>query len=195
MSVDIFDYSWVPSSGLLFQLYSEIPSNELIGAEIGVRTGSNTIHILRNCPKIKHFFAIDPFIPYQDGTLTVTQEDQDLVKQILLHRVSRNGFSDKVTFIFKTSDDAVELIDNNVLDFIYIDGDHSEEFFKRDLYNYISKVKVGGIVSGHDASWEDVKKVLLDFYEKTKIEVYWDKTTDSWYFQKTEEAESFGIES
>lgn len=184
MKKDIFDFSWIPSSGGLYELYNALPQDSLVGAEIGTRTGSNLLHILRNSNKIKSFIVIDPYCAYQDGDLEVTQEDQNLVKDILLYRVERNGFKDKVEFIFKMSDDAVNEIQDEYLDFIYIDGDHSEEAFRKDFYNYFKKVKSGGIISGHDASWVGVNKVLVEFINQTGKDILWDQNTDSWYFYK-----------
>ncbi len=185
MSKDIFNFSWIPSSGTLFMLLNNLPAKSLVGAEIGVRTGSNLLHLLNNCNKIDTMIAIDPFCPYQDGDLEVTQEDQDLVKSILIHRIKKSDHSDKVKFLFKTSDDAVLDIEDESLDFIYIDGDHSEEAFKKDLFNYIKKVKVGGIVSGHDLSWIGVNNVLSKFLEENQgLDFLFDKSTDSWAFYK-----------
>lgn len=47
------------------------------------------------------------------------------------------------------SDDALPALPNEV-DFVWIDGDHSEEQVKRDIVNYWPLVKIGGMIGGHD---------------------------------------------
>ena len=48
-----------------------------------------------------------------------------------------------------TSIKASELFKDNTVDYIYIDGDHSLGFYD-DLRVWIPKIRIGGILSGHD---------------------------------------------
>lgn len=43
---------------------------------------------------------------------------------------------------------------NREYDAVFIDGNHSYEYVKKDLENYYPKVKTGGIVALHDANFE-----------------------------------------
>lgn len=45
---------------------------------------------------------------------------------------------------------AAASFDDRTLDFVYIDGDHSYEGCRRDILAWARKVKVGGILAGHD---------------------------------------------
>ena len=42
------------------------------------------------------------------------------------------------------------MFEDNSIDFIYIDGNHQYDFVKKDLEDYVPKVKVGGVIAGHD---------------------------------------------
>jgi hypothetical protein len=53
-----------------------------------------------------------------------------------------HGFSTDVEIIHKFVD--------GYFDFVYIDGDHSYQGAKSDLLNFFPKVRVGGIIAGHD---------------------------------------------
>lgn len=44
----------------------------------------------------------------------------------------------------------VEILVENKLDFLFIDGDHSYEGVKQDLENYCSLVRPGGLIAFHD---------------------------------------------
>ena len=43
---------------------------------------------------------------------------------------------------------------NGEFDAVFIDGNHSYEYVKKDLENYMPKVKEGGIIALHDANFE-----------------------------------------
>jgi len=54
------------------------------------------------------------------------------------------------TMIRKTSMEALADIPDESLDFCYIDGNHSLPYITQDIYEWQRKVKVGGVISGHD---------------------------------------------
>src|SRR3989344_6048454 len=45
---------------------------------------------------------------------------------------------------------AVKSFEDNSLDFVYIDANHSEPYITQDITEWYKKLKVGGIISGHD---------------------------------------------
>ena len=54
------------------------------------------------------------------------------------------------TLMRMTSMEAVKEIPNDSLDFVYIDGLHDFDSVILDLIHWTPKVRIGGIVSGHD---------------------------------------------
>jgi hypothetical protein len=46
--------------------------------------------------------------------------------------------------------EALPLIPDNSLDFVYIDGRHEFDFVIQDIIGWSAKVRPGGIVAGHD---------------------------------------------
>lgn len=63
--------------------------------------------------------------------------------------------------------------EDNFFDWIYLDADHSYEAVKKDIENWYSKLKVGGIISGHDfdvrpnqerAELFGVSKAVIEFF-------------------------------
>lgn len=48
------------------------------------------------------------------------------------------------------SEDALDLFDDESLDFVYIDANHKYEFVKKDLEMWYPKVRKGGVFAGHD---------------------------------------------
>lgn len=55
--------------------------------------------------------------------------------------------------------------EDNSVDFIYIDGDHTKEGIERDIEKYLPKLKKGGVMAGHDYDarwWPDVIQTVDD---------------------------------
>ncbi|MBU6346911.1 MAG: class I SAM-dependent methyltransferase [Cyanobacteria bacterium REEB494] len=58
--------------------------------------------------------------------------------------------------------DAANLFENKSLDGVFIDADHSYEAVKKDIQNWLPKIRKGGILAGHDYnhSWPGVIKAV-----------------------------------
>lgn len=54
------------------------------------------------------------------------------------------------TIIHKYSMDALKDFEDNSLDFVYIDGNHTLPYITADIFGWEKKVRRGGIISGHD---------------------------------------------
>ena len=52
--------------------------------------------------------------------------------------------------IRKLSMEAVKEFEDGSLDFVYIDGNHTLPYVIRDIIEWARKVRVGGMVTGHD---------------------------------------------
>ncbi len=72
--------------------------------------------------------------------------------------------------IQETSDVAVNRYLDKSIDFLMIDGDHSYEAVKRDILNFLPKMKVGGVITGDDAFVEEIKNAVNDALEDTEFE-------------------------
>lgn len=115
------------------------------GAEVGVETGAYSETLLKNNPGLK-LYSIDPwkaYIGYQDHT------NQDELNSLYKEAKARLALY-KSKIIRKFSKNAVKDFADNSLDFVYIDANHSFLNIAHDIIEWSKKVKVGGIVSGHD---------------------------------------------
>jgi len=63
-----------------------------------------------------------------------------------------------VSILQMTSAKAAEIFCDGSLDAVYIDANHNYENVKQDISMWLPKLKDGGMMTGHDYQWTDVKK-------------------------------------
>lgn len=131
------------------ELLTIIPKNT-VGAEIGVFEGEFSKLILETVQPQK-FYMVDLFT----GSMVSGDKNGHNPRTISLdesfNRLKEQYKSNDIVNIYKgKSIDFYKEIEDNSLDFIYIDGDHGYEGAKIDLQNAFYKVKNGGLICGHD---------------------------------------------
>ena len=149
--------------------YISTLGNNILGCEIGVCHAENFCHMLEVCENIEKLIGIDPYIEYNDHNGYVGDPQVQNFKEVTFQNLEKINAGNRAEIRIMTSDDAVSTIDDASLDFIFIDGNHSYEYVHRDINNYYSKVKVGGIFAGHDYSMSSVSSVLKTFLEVNNI--------------------------
>jgi hypothetical protein len=117
-----------------------------IGAEIGVQRGRNAKVIFENMPGLEKLILVDP---YQDHSSARTVLGAK--KHAKFSKQAHDKLSDhNVLWLEDFSEKAAHLVSDNSLDFVYIDGEHTYDFVMIDLILWHRKVRVGGIIAGHD---------------------------------------------
>jgi hypothetical protein len=136
-------------------LFKELNFNE--GAEIGVERGLYSEVLCKANPKL-HLWGIDPWSKdaYIPGISGVDQEQAGF--EICYNEAVNRLKPYNVTLIRKYSMDALDDFEDESLDFIYIDANHDFVNFTRDIDGWKNKVKMGGIVAGHDYAYFSYKK-------------------------------------
>lgn len=151
-----------------------------VGVEIGVAEGFTSEFLMRNHQNLE-LTCIDPFMNYIDWNGNNLNERESIGQQFLLRM---QPFSDRLNVIRKTSDDAVNDIRDNSLDFIFIDGLHTYDQLSKDCRNYYSKVKEGGIFAGHDYRVIAEVKKAVDEFALLKNKTILETECDVWYWYK-----------
>lgn len=124
--------------------------------EVGSFLGRSTAHLgqlIRDSGKVIKALAVDPWI----GSPNDHQVLRDIIAQNggdLSAAFKRNmeacGVAKYVTPVQLHSVDAALKLNDNTVDFVFIDGDHSVEAVRADLAAWWPKVKPGGWLGGHD---------------------------------------------
>ena len=130
----------------------------VIGAEIGVQHGANSLTMLKNL-NITKMYLIDPYTWYDeiDGPRSTKHNRNESDA----HRRMR-PFGDRIVFVKKFSHEAVDNI-KAILDFVYIDGNHYHKYIKQDLSDYYPLIRDGGIICGHDFDLPEVASAVTEF--------------------------------
>lgn len=125
--------------------------NATVGVEIGVDEAGFSEHILSKT-NMSIYYCIDTWMDDFGSGVKMRKStfdtDGDIRYQEAQDRLSE--FGDRVNFLRESSMEAVTKFSDNSLDFVYIDGDHSVFGIYEDIKNWTSKVRIGGIVAGHD---------------------------------------------
>jgi SAM-dependent methyltransferase len=86
-----------------------------------------------------------------------------------------------------TSIDASKLYEDDSLDFVFIDASHEYEDVKADILAWLPKVKIGGILAGHDYdTFEGVNRAVNEIFNINDLEL-----SDYCYIYKKQNMEKF----
>lgn len=132
------------------------------GAEIGVAEGRSSFDFLSM--GIEALYMVDAWQTLdQTGDGGFPQEWHDKNYLDAVERVK--SFGDKARILRGKSVDMAQQIKDGMLDWIYIDANHSYEGCAKDLIAWEKKVRLGGIIAGHDylAPQYGVFKAVQDF--------------------------------
>ena len=149
------------------------------GAEIGVASGRNMFYICNRVPGVQ-MIGVDIWTQYEyDRAGRWCHHVYDHKKNYEWAKQKLAQFN--VNLIKGTSMDVVKTIEENSLDFIYIDANHYYDYVRDDLNEWSKRVRLGGIVSGHDYADSpncDVIKAVNEYVEQNKIGQWF--LTDEW---------------
>ena len=161
-----------------------VNKSDLIGIEIGSQFGDSAMAFYQS-KVFKIFYCIDPYIQGFDPDDISTSNSLPLAEKEFDRKFQNNEVIKKIK---QKSDDAINLFENESIDFIYIDGNHRYEYVKKDIENYFPKIKHGGIISGHDYEISErtfhikgVKKAVDEYFQKPPLKIYPD---NSWVYIK-----------
>jgi len=143
------------------------------GAELGVRSGELYYFLLSHCPELT-LIGVDLYDSQPDGGTDPQRK--------ITYDQPRNGFSynhelyynfikelqkefgARAQFIKDWTSNASLLVEDNSLDFVFIDADHGYKGCFEDIEKWKSKIKLGGFVTGHDIWMSGVQKAVKEHF-------------------------------
>jgi hypothetical protein len=156
-----------------------------LGAELGVWKGRTFKYLLRNCPKLT-LIGVDLYLPQPDNAgpqKWVPGEDghswnHEKYHTDILKFCAEIG--DRALFHRDFTHIVAKEIEDDSLDFVFIDADHSEKSIRRDIGDWMPKIKTTGMIIGHDIDWPTVRKVVAEL-----VPGYSMAPDNLWYRKKT----------
>ena len=134
-----------------------------VGAEIGVWKGDTTHYLLKHTDV--YLYAIDLW--QTSPGYDTPKWDHNLNKKIAYQKI--NQFPNRCKIIEGVSWQVADQIPDGSLDFVFIDGDHSEAGVSKDIQAYTPKVKAGGYIMGHDWDWPSVQAGVRQHRKDTNL--------------------------
>lgn len=141
----------------MYRLFAEVGFTT--GVEVGVEKGKNAQTMFEIIPNLK-LYGVDPYKQHPQASYIYHAQVRHWnehylqnVKEQCLKRMQDRNF----TLLQDFSDDAAKKVEDNSVDFVYIDADHSYDFVMQDIIVWQRKIRKGGIISGHDYFYDNDK--------------------------------------
>ncbi len=177
------DSSWGVYYDLLPQLINKY--NLKIGAEVGVFMGSHCKRILETT-QVEKLYGVDPYVNYDDPTNIMMSNNYF---ELFFHKVidKLSVFKNRFELVRDFSNHGARLFQDESLDFIFLDANHTYVAVKEDLELWWPKLKVGGIMAGDDYATRHpgVPRAVDEFFmKKGKLVTLDKKQPRFWWIQK-----------
>ena len=161
--------------GLAYPLFGKAIANKnlKIGVEIGVAFGGHSESLLQHT-SVEKLYGVDPYLHMEgyEDPMNLPQEEFDALYNYIQQRFT--VFGERYQHIRQLSRIAINEIVGEV-DFVYIDADHSYKGVWDDLCIWYPKVKIGGIIGGHDyehPAFPGVKQAIDEFFTPLNFQIH-----------------------
>ena len=154
----------------LKELINIVAKDNFIGIDLGTYLGGSCSII---CQEIKNYKNVQVYTIDNYGHIDhLYDRNEEEIKNNLLE------YQNIAKVIVGDSSDYSKNFENNNIDFCFIDANHSYEKFSLDLQCWYPKIKVSGIICGHDCDWkfekytENLLQALRDIVVNQNYEKY-----------------------
>jgi hypothetical protein len=168
------------------ELHTLINEMELkTGVEVGVQKAEYSAYLLKNTNLFLYLVDIwKQQANYADPANVPDTTQEEYLQQTL---VALEDYKNRYQIIRKFSVDAAKEIPDGSLDFVYLDAQHTWQACTEDINAWLPKLRVGGLMSGHDylnaygayhSMAYEVKNAVDEFIAGKNITLY--TTYESW---------------
>jgi len=174
---------WFDWEKLYRKLLIEMPNNG-IAIEVGSWMGSSAIFFaecIKASGKKIQFYCVDIWVDSfeHDAFINTINKAKSLntnLFELFMSNVTKYECNNIINPLKGNSNFAVKNFENNSIDMVFIDADHSYDAVKNDINLWWNKLKSGGTMAGHDYFWspDGVKKAVDEFFIEKNIEIITD---------------------
>lgn len=158
-------------------------------AEIGCLRGEYARTVLSQW-KGKRYHMIDPWATQDKEVYRENQETQEIYDKFYDAVLELQKEDARVTIYRALSVDASKMFKDSQLDSVYLDGNHSYPSVMADMDAWWPKVRIGGIMGGHDFQnkidegwWCEVEKAVMRWTNEHN-KVFYVTPDASWFIHK-----------
>jgi len=156
----------------LYKKVVESAGNEFHFVEVGSWKGRSSVFMaveIINSGKNIKFDCVDTW----EGSVEHLEYDE--IKEKKLYDIFLNNIESVkhvINPVKMSSLEAVNLYGDKTLDFIFIDASHEYEDVKRDIIAWLPKLKIGGVLAGHDYGvFDGVTRAANEIFQAHEIEI------------------------
>ena len=166
---------------LCLNVQNYIGNDNLQLVEVGSYCGESSEIIASNFLK-STLNCVDPWESYTEegSTYNLHQQSLELKEAESLFDLVASKYNNIIKNRLSSIQYASQIEDESI-DFIYIDGNHQYASIIEDLTIWNEKIKTGGIIAGHDFSWSPVSRAIYEFFDRAPVSVFED---GSWLYIK-----------
>ena len=116
-----------------------------------------------------HLYLVDPWATQDFQILDDIKNLENHEANYLLCQQNLIDYIGRYTQVRLHSTEAASQIEDESLDFVYIDGNHKYQYVKQDLEAWLPKVRQGGIIGGHDylnTEWNSIPETAPNGIDK-----------------------------
>lgn len=175
---------WFDYDGLYSQILDHLqPGSKIV--ELGCWKGKSSSYLAVQSFNLQKDFELH-FVDTWGGSpehfeseefSNAITENQDLIYNEFISNISKVDYPYHVHRM--TSLEAADLFENNSLDFVYFDTNHSFAYVTQELKKWYPKLKQGGVLAGHDYNGP-VKSAVRTFFSPMKVLAYQGWMAYSW---------------
>lgn len=172
-----FGENWFTYPNFYKQIVETFPSGSTF-VEVGVWKGKSAAYMaveIANSNKNIDFYCVDTW----EGSVE-HQNNPELPRLFEIFTENMKPVEKYYKPMKMKSLEAVHLFEDNSLDFVFIDGSHEYEDVKDDIAFWLPKVKIGGILAGHDYHHQPIREAIK--YNNLNVKEQYGE--DCWVYHK-----------
>ena len=186
-----YSHGWAVRHKSLGEIFAKLNCGTIV--EIGVARGELSHYLMKylsqNVSIVKEYHGVDPFMGGYDATDAMSKELAAVHKPQAWNEAILN-FLSSYGCLFRmhhgTSRERVSDFDDNSIDCIFFDGDHTYEGIKNDIILYAPKIKPGGalLFDDYSASYMGVVKAVDELSDVNRLEFHKINEYNNYYVVK-----------
>ncbi len=162
----------VRHSDALIELINKHKCENVI--EIGIWKSDTTKRLLKTCPSIKEYWAVDEWKVMSDGHGKQSNRSSEHWEEMYFYCCRLMRYYPQLHVLRMNSVISANIFPDAYFDLSFLDANHYYRHVMADIKAWLSKVKKNGLFTGHDYGnhWSGVKQAVDEVFGEENIETF-----------------------